>query len=76
MNVSKTWDHIEDLGKQRASKNTEISLKGDESPDVFEHEGMSIHNPWESSCGRFEVDPYSTYGRSFIIWLLRPFYKE
>lgn len=28
---------------------------------VFEHNGMAIHNPMLSCCGRFEVSP-ETYG--------------
>lgn len=28
----------------------------------FEHDGMFIHDPFVSDCGRFEVDPVQTYG--------------
>jgi hypothetical protein len=28
---------------------------------MFDHEGVSIINPWMSGCSRFEVDPYEVY---------------
>lgn len=76
MNVDETLKHIEDLGKQRAAKNCDIADEHRESTDTFPYDGINIHNPWESSCGRFEVDPYITYGRSFVKWLLAPFYPS
>jgi hypothetical protein len=39
----------------------------------FEHNGMLIHEPFRSSCGRFSANPESDYGISEIeaIWLDR-----
>lgn len=77
MNAPETWAHIEEFGQQRASKNCDIFEDGREPTDTFTSEGVAIHNPWESSCGRFEeIDPYVTYGRSFVMWLLIPFYED
>ena len=77
MNVEETLRHIEDLGRQRASKNSEIWDSTGETPiDHFECDGMVIWNPWFSDCGRAEVDPYKHYGRPFVQWLLAPFYPE
>ncbi len=78
MNQVETLNHIEDLGRQRRSKNTDIFEDGHDPEDTFtqEESGMCIHDPWKSSCGRFEVDPYKEYGREFIIWLFKPFYTE
>jgi len=57
-------------GRNRASKSTKIFEDGGQPTDTFTHEGMAIHDPWMSSCGRFKVDPYTTYGRAFTMWLL------
>ncbi len=77
MNANETWGHIEDLGKQRAAKSSEIWEESGETPaDGFETDDghAYIWNPWLSDCGRFEVDPYKKYGRPFVMWLVRPFY--
>lgn len=70
--IKAKWAHIEYQGRQRAKISDEKWLaSGNEPTDAFTHEGMSIHNPWLSTCGRFKVNPYTTYGRPFIIWLLQ-----
>jgi hypothetical protein len=33
---------------------------------IFEKEGMFIHEPTSSSCGRFHVDPHKQYGISAL----------
>lgn len=77
MSVQETLAHIEDLGRQRASKSSEIWDSTGETPeDHFVIDEMLIWNPWFSDCGRFEVDPYTKYGRPFVEWLLAPFYPE
>jgi D-hexose-6-phosphate mutarotase len=77
MTAAETLKHIEDLGRQRASKSFEIWDKHGITPeDSFVHKDMVIWNPWSSDCQRFEVDPYTEYGRPFIEWLLAPFYPE
>jgi len=72
MTPKETVNQFEDFGRQRAAKSNDVSEAGGESPDSFvdEASGCSIHDPWKSSCGRFEVDPYKEYGREFVIWLL------
>jgi hypothetical protein len=77
----KTLDLMEQLGKQRACKNQDIVERGEQPEDYLEwkEEGVwvAIHDPWLSECGRFEVeDPYKTYGKPFIEWLMRPFYDD
>jgi hypothetical protein len=43
---------------------TRMKQDGTQEPAYgFEHEGMFIHNPYESSCGRFLAKP-SDYGLS------------
>lgn len=43
---------------------TKVGNDGKQEPAYgFEHEGMFIHNPYESSCGRFLAKP-SDYGLS------------
>jgi len=76
MNVTDTLRHVEDLGRQRGCKSRDILEEGGQPSDTFTHEGMAIHHPWWSSCGRFVVDPYQTYGREFVLWLLEPFYFD
>jgi hypothetical protein len=38
-----------------------VDLEDSDTIIAFEHDGVSINNPFMSSCGRFEVDP-RTYG--------------
>jgi len=79
MNYEATWAAVENFGQQRASKNDEIWNKTGFTPEdsfVTEDESMTIWNPWFSECGREEVDPYTTYGRPFVLWLIKPFYSE
>jgi len=66
-------DGLETRGKRRAKANDALLGSGQNSLDTFVYtpEGISIGNPWMSSCGRFEVNPYHHYGRSFVEWLLR-----
>lgn len=75
-NAKQTLDLMEDLGRQRASKNKEIFEQGADIEDYLDDGGVAIHDPWSSSCGRFEVDPYENYGKSFVEWLMRPFYED
>lgn len=70
MTTKAKWAHMEYMGRTRAQKSTKIFDVGKSPIDSFTHEGMAIHDPWMSSCGRFKVDPYTTYGRPFIIWLI------
>lgn len=48
-----------------------VSLQQGEHPETglavfgFEYEGMFIHDPFSSECGRFEVDPPEAYA---ITW--------
>jgi len=77
MNAEETWSHLEDFGRQRAAKSSEIWDSTGQTPeDAFEVDDMVIWNPWFSDCGRFEVDPYTKYGRPFVMWLVKPFYRE
>lgn len=36
--------------------------------EAFEHEGMSIGNPYMESTGRFDVDPVEEYGDKYVNW--------
>lgn len=66
---------LEDLGRQRAAKNSEIwESTGIASIDGFEHEGNYIWNPYMSECQRFEVDAYATYGEAYTEWLCKPLF--
>ncbi len=79
MNVNDTWAAIEDLGRQRAAKSSELWDEHGITPEdsfVTSDGDMTIWNPWFSDCGRFEIDPYTTYGKPFVMWLVRPFYPE
>ena len=77
--ADKMLKHYENLGKQRAEKNSayweETGNTPEDSFDVPE-KGMTIWNPWMSDCGRFETDPYKEYGKPFVEWLFKPFYPE
>jgi len=73
--IEESLSRLEVQGKIRAKISIEIALKGDEPPDTFEHEGMVIHDPWMTSCGRFECSPYLEYGRPYIEWLLKNVYR-
>ena len=64
---------MENLGKQRAKNSTAIVEAGGNADDYLVDNGFSIHDPWLSSCGRFEIDPYITHGQKFIEWLMKPF---
>lgn len=77
-NAAQTLDLMLDLGKQRASKNKEIFEEGIEVEDYLNDtdSDIAIHDPWTSSCGRFEVDPFNQYGKAFVEWLMRPFYED
>jgi len=74
--ASDTLTLMIDLGKQRASKNKDIFENGGEPEDYLDDQDFAIHDPWRSSCGRFEVDPFKEYGKSFVEWLMRPFYTD
>ena len=66
-------DALEIRGKDRAAKNKIIWFEsGETPPDNFDDQesGITIHDPWMTSCGRFAVDPYKEYGRAFVEWLL------
>lgn len=76
MDASQTLDLMENLGRQRASRNRDIVEDGGEPEDYLVDNDVAIHDPWLSSCGRFEVDPYITYGKLFFEWLMRPFYSD
>ena len=71
-------DFLEELGRNRASRNSEIVEQGGQPEDYIDdvESGCAIYDPWLSSCGRFEVDPYRQYGRQFMEWLLRPFLDD
>ena len=50
-----------------AEKNDAIMYELEEEPSLtFEFEGVSIHNPFRSECGRFEEEPISYYGEAFL----------
>ena len=38
-----------------------VESEGVDGMVMFDHEGVSIINPWMSGCSRFEVDPYEVY---------------
>jgi hypothetical protein len=76
LDASQTLCMMESLGRQRALKNRDIVEQGGEPEDYLEHQDIAIHDPWLSSCGRFEVDPYATYGKLFVEWIMRPFYDD
>lgn len=74
-----TWAAVEDFGKQRATKNSQIwNDTGVEPEDAFvtSDDSQVIWDPWFSDCGRVEVDPYKEYGRPFVLWLIKPFYSD
>lgn len=75
-NAKQTLDLMLNLGKQRASKSNDILEAGGEIEDYLEQDGVAIHDPWASSCGRFPVDPFVNYGEKFVEWLMRPFYDD
>jgi hypothetical protein len=70
------WDMLElpehdirmNFARFIAEANDKIFDKYGDTSDciAFEFEGMHIHNPFISECGRFDEDPVEYYGKAFL----------
>ena len=61
---------LDTLEKRVISINEENFERGEDVISAFEFNGMSIHNPYMSDCGRFKVEPVNTYGGVYTQWYL------
>lgn len=57
-----------DLAEQKAISLNSSHDDPADAPDTFMHEDMSISSPFESSCGRLQVDPIKIYGLAYSDW--------
>lgn len=62
------WEDIPPAAKDTIEASREASENGDEGTELFFANGHSIHDPFSSECGRFDVNPVAHYGRPFCEW--------
>lgn len=56
------WNHI----RRIAEENARHMGAGEEIEVYFVFNGVEVHNPFASECGRFDVDPVEYYGEAFL----------
>lgn len=66
------WERVRRIAQQNAEY-VERNSDTEGLNFVFQFEGVCIHNPFVSLCGRFAVEPVDYYGDAF---LNSPFVKK